>query len=248
MRVPKARRPCESEGQTAMKSDGWRRTGIGFWLAFGALAWGCGTALAGEGGTWAAVQERAKASGEPKAVWRELKALTPDELLECCDSCAREAMEAGADATEIIIPVNAMLSYHKDKTGWGETAAAVGKIVAESDNPHLVYGALEWIENNDHWKEIPPEGFQAVAEGMLAALERPGQESAVFLIVLNQCGSEDIVGNFPEECLERVTARCGEILRETTDEKVRKEAGWSLQTLERIAEERDGKAASAPEN
>lgn len=231
-----------------MKKDGWRRTGIVFWLAFGALAWGCGTAWAGEGGTWAAVQERAKASGERKALWRELKTLTPEELLECCDSCAREAVEAGVDATETIIPINAMLSYHKDKTGWEETAAAVGKIVAESDNPHLVYGALEWIENNDHWKEIPPEGFRAVAEGMLSVLERPGQEAAVFLIVLNQCGSEDIVGNFPEECLARAAARCGEILRETADEKVRKEAGWSLRTLERIAEERGGKAEPAPEN
>ena len=56
------------------------------------------------------------------------------------------------------------------------------------------------------------------------------------------------MGTFPGECLERVAARCREILRQTADEKVRKEAGWSLRTLERIAEERGEKAAPAPEN
>lgn len=213
--------------------------GLGLCLGFLLLLWENPARGAEEGRTWRAVQEQAKASGEPKALWKELKKLTPTELLECCDSCAQEALDAGLDSTSVIIPINAMLSYHADKAGWEATATAVGKIIAESDNPYLAYGALEWIENNNHWQSIPPEGFRAIAAGMLAVLENHEKEPGVFRVVLNKCGSEDIIGHFPTDCLARISALCSELLRDAQDDAIRREAQFGLRALEDIADERD---------
>lgn len=185
--------------------------------------------------TWAAVQARAAASGDPKGIWRELKQLSPDGLLECGRAFTDESRASGAPPEAGIIFVNAILSYHKDKTDWNATADAVGKIVAESDNPHWVYGALEWIENNDHWRDIPPEGFHAIATGMADVLSRPDESPDVFLVVLKKCSSFDIASNFPPEDLARVTAQCREILQSATDEKVRRAAEWAVRNSERIA-------------
>ena len=194
-------------------------------------AWGQDAASS----TWAAVQARAAASGDPKAIWRELKQLSPAELLDCGRAFSDESRASGAPPEAGIVFVNAILSYHKDKTGWRETAEAVGRIVAESGNPHWVYGALEWIENNDHWRDIPPEGFRAIAAGMSGVLARPDASPDVFLVVLEKCGSFDITWKFPPEDLARATAQCREILQAATDEKVRRAAGFAVRNLERIA-------------
>lgn len=185
--------------------------------------------------TWAAVQARAAASGDPKAIWRELKQLSPAELLECGRAFTDESRASGASPEDAILFVNAILSYHKDKTDWNATAEAVGRIVAESDNSHWVYGALEWIENNDHWRDIPQEGFHAIAEGMSSVLTRPDQSPDVFLVVLRKCSSFDITWKFPPDDLARVTAQCRGILQSATDEKVRRAAEWAVRNLERIA-------------
>lgn len=183
---------------------------------------------------WESVQARAAASGEPKAIWRELKALAPKELLACGEAWSREIRENGGDATTVVIPVNAILSYHANKEGYDATASAVGGIVAESDNPYWVYGMLEWIENNNHWREIPPAGFHAIAEGMLAVLGNPRGNAEVFRVVLKKCGSEDIVGNFTAEDRRKVAEKCGEILKAATDESIRTQATKTLRELGQI--------------
>ena len=111
----------------------------------------------------------------------------------------------------------------------------MGRIVAESDNPHWVYGALEWVENNDHWRDIPPEGFHAIAAGMSSVLERPEQSPDVFPVVLRKCSSFDITWKFPPDDLARVTTQCREILQSATDESVRRAAEWAVRNLDRIA-------------
>lgn len=184
---------------------------------------------------WEGVQARAAASGEPKAIWRELKALSPEELLACGEELSREIRENGGDATAAVIPVNAILSYHANKAGYDATASAVGGIVAESGNPFWVYGALEWIENNHHWREVPPAGFHAIAEGMLAVLGNPGGNAEVFRVVLEKCGSEDIVGNFAAEDRRKVSEKCGEILKTATNESIRTQAAKTVRELERIS-------------
>jgi hypothetical protein len=184
---------------------------------------------------WEGVQARAAASGDPKAIGRELKALPPEELLACGEALSREMQENGGEATAVIVPVNAILSYHANKAGYDATASAIGGIIAESGNPYWVYGALEWIENNHHWRGISPDGFRAIAEGMLAVLGNPRGNAEVFLVVLKKCGSEDIIGNFAAEDRRKVSEKCGEILKTATNESIRTQAAKTVRELERIS-------------
>ena len=214
------------------------RNSMGFSFVIVMVMLWCGGVLGNEtsGGLWQTVRTRAEKSNNPKALWRELKALPPEELLQCGEDFSRESEQFGAAPESVIITINAILSYHKDKVGWQETAEAVGRIVAKSENPYWVYGALEWIENNDHWRNIPSKGFRAIAEGMLIALRRRGT-SKTLGVVLKKCASEDIVGNFSAEDRRYLGEAC-EIILQVGDKSEQEQAERVLQFLKRMAKSR----------
>lgn len=180
---------------------------------------------------WMAVKTRAQNSGDRKSLWHELKKLSAAELLVCGEQFARAVADKTeqADEAAALITINAILSYHKDKKDYDKTAEAVGLIIGESENSYWVYGAMEWIENNKHYKEISPKGHRAIADGILKSLDTPSRAKDVQYIVLKKTASYDITSNFTEESRAAILAKCRNIANTASDADVRNRAEKTLQ-------------------
>jgi hypothetical protein len=164
--------------------------GIALLLASGRIS---AQEAAETGNLWKSVQERAAAAGDRKAIWRELKKLSPEELLVCGEQFCRTE---GLNTMDLIITTNAMLSYHQVKTSYGETATAVARIIESSANRLWIYAALEWIETNDHYKQIPAEQMTAIYKSMLSCLTNEERPLPIKMLVLKKACSYDIVCGF----------------------------------------------------
>lgn len=187
---------------------------------------------------WEAVSAKAAASEDRKTLWRELKKLSPEDLLLCgeqfCLSCKDQPEKP--DLWSVIITVNAILSYHKDKTSYEQTAQAVGKIIETSTTSTWIYGAMEWIENNDHFKHIPEAGMKSIAAGIEVCLDDATKPDAVKTIVLKKASSYDIFSNLPAKARLRITDKCRAIAAEGRDPEVVKQANRAVKDMEELLE------------
>jgi hypothetical protein len=188
---------------------------------------------------WDDLKKRAEASEDPKALWRELKKLSPEELLLCGKQLCVDARKQSekADAETVILPVNAILSYHTDKTSYEQTAQAVGQIIENSSTASWVYGAMEWVENNDHYKHIPRSGMLAIGQGMLKSLRNDKRPGDVQEVVLRKVASYDILANIPKETRDLILAGTRAMAAEGDNTALQQRARSSLSSVERwIAE------------
>ena len=191
-------------------------------------------------GIWHRVKNEAQASGDRKALWKELKKLSPDELLVAGRQYC-EAVERGEDAgagEALIITTNAILSYHKERVGYEATAKAVGTIIGESDVAGWVYGCLEWIENNDHYRSIPPEGMSAIADGMTRALANLSRSKRILVTVVQKAASSDIMDSVPSADRERILTACALVAEKVQDAEVRdcarKTLNWNRERTRQV--------------
>ena len=188
---------------------------------------------------WEEVKKKAESSGHPKALWRELKQLEPAELLVCAEEIC-EAHEDGQEKEKndmgLVITINAILSYHADKVGWEETAKAVGSIVEGSDNASLVYSSLEWIENNEHYKNIPEGGMHAIAQGLLQGLA-PSRGFRIRRIVLRKIGSDEIWVGLSQGDKQMLLDKCKSIIVDPKEEELKRTGEKTLKKIDAIERE-----------
>jgi hypothetical protein len=188
---------------------------------------------------WQEVQVRAAAVHDRKALWRELKKLTPEDLLICgeqfCASLQQEPQKSDIDG--LLVTVNAILSYHKDKTSYEQTAEAVGHIIQESATSTWVYAAMAWIENNDHFKQIPEAGMRSVGAGICSCLSDPSRPVAVRLAVLQQVCSYAILSALPAEPRARIADLCGAIAGGKGEPELVRQAERSVTEIGKVLQE-----------
>lgn len=206
------------------RTDNLSHSTLARWMLLTAAFLLASQAIAGETtNLWMAVKARAQKSADRKSLWHELKKLSAAELLVCGEQFARAVADKTEQADEeaALITINAILSYHKDKLDYDKTAGAVGQIVGESENSYWVYGAMEWIENNKHYREISKEGHRAIAKGILKSLDTPGRSKDVQTVVLKKVASHAITSNFGEEDVTAILGKCRSIANGSADADVR---------------------------
>lgn len=182
---------------------------------------------------WERVKKAAEAAGGRKAVWAELKKLGPEELLICGRQCCEAYEKAkGRDMWGLVVTANAILSYHQKQVGYEKTARAVGSIIANSDVARWVYGCLEWIENNDHYRHIPEAGMAAIAEGIIESLKNSERSEAAQLVVLRKICSDDILRAMAPADRERVLKACERAGAEAATEALVKQRARSVGAIE----------------
>jgi len=188
---------------------------------------------------WEQISAKAAASDDPKTLWRELKKLPPENLLVCgeqfCPSLQHQPLKP--DPWSLIITVNAILSYHKDKTSYEQTAKAVGQIIETSTTWTWIHGAMEWIENNDHFKPIPEAGMKSIAAGIESCLGNPTKPDTMKIIVLKKVSSYDIFSSLPAEARLRIANKCRAIAAGGRDTKVVKQAKRTVKEIEELLHE-----------
>ena len=118
---------------------------------------------------WKSVDQRAKAIGTRKAIWRELKKLSPALLIESGEGvflsgANREMDDGGA------ILANAILSYHSKKTSPDETAAAIAHALSTSNTQGWLEECIMWLENNDHFLDVSDAAMHKIAEAAIASI------------------------------------------------------------------------------
>lgn len=188
---------------------------------------------------WADLSAKAAASGDPKALWRALKQLPADDLLLCgeqfCASLQQEPKKS--DLWSLLVTVNAILSYHKDKTSYGQTAEVVGHIIQESAIQTWVHGAMAWIENNDHYKQIPEAGMRSIGAGICNCLSDPSKPVDVKLVVLRKLCCYDIFTSLPTESRTQVADKCREIAAGKGEPEVVRQAEKSIKQIGKVLED-----------
>lgn len=183
---------------------------------------------------WQRVSAAAKVAGDRKALWRELKKLSAAELLVCgrqfCQSAEQGREKVGT--FRLVITTNAILSYHQKKLGYEATARAVGSIIATSDTANWVYGSMEWIENNKHYRHISKAGMHAIAEGILRSLHSPDRPVNVQVVVLKKLTSDDILRSLAKSDRDQIVAKCRALVLQSRDKRTTQRAQRTLKSIE----------------
>ena len=152
---------------------------------------------------WRSIKQRAEKAGDRKALWRELKKLEPKQLLKAGEQfCQQEPVEQ--DPFSHVMTVNAILSYHQDKTSYHETARVVSDIVRNSNNVPWIYGALKWPVINEHWRMIPGEDIDDIGIAMAQRLEDNQAPQKIHLLVSKLCTEDEFYMNWSEDTLKRI--------------------------------------------
>jgi len=77
---------------------------------------------------WQRIKHKAEKTGDRKALWQELKKLPPQKLLTAGKQfCEEEGVQK--DPFAHVVTVNAILSYHQEKTSYRKTAEVVSKVI-----------------------------------------------------------------------------------------------------------------------
>mgnify|MGYP006300293789 CR=1 FL=1 len=162
---------------------------------------------------WKSVKDRAQAKGRgKKALWHELKQLSPTELLACGeDLYATETDRDGGNA----IVANAVLSYHSKKTSPQATATAISRILRTSENAGWLKQCVMWIENNNHFLDVSPGSLRQMATAVSASIRgETDQSMAAREAVLDAAREDTFIMCLPEDSFESVENACRDLLAE----------------------------------
>jgi len=171
----------------------------------------CSFASDSQTNIWESVKARAKAEGKgKKAIWHELKQLSPAELLACGQELyAAEGSRSGRNA----IIANAILSYHSNKTSPKSTAIAISRILRSSENPEWLKECVMWIENNNHFLDIPPEAMRKMGVAVSDSIRgKTDQSMAAREAMLDAAREDTFIMCLPEDSFELVRNACRDLL------------------------------------
>lgn len=192
---------------------------------------------------WNYVKTAAENSGDDKGIWQELKKLPPEELLQCGEQFAIAVVNKTENADEwaALITINAILSYHKDKLSYDDTAREVGEIIANSEVPLWVYGSMAWLEHNKHDMAISPKGYNFLADGILKTLCNPMRTEEIQMIVLKKVSAYKITSHFSDEQRAKIIVQCQTIAAGTASDKVKDMAASTVNCVLQWLQEEEKK-------
>ncbi len=177
----------------------------------------CSLSFADPTNTWNSVNQRAKAIGTRKAIWQELKKLSPALLIESGEGFFLSGANRDMDDGGAIL-ANAILSYHSQKTNPDATAAAIAQALSTSEAQGWLKQCVMWLENSDHFLDVSPAAMHSIA---VAATE-----SILGRTKQSMTGREGVVTAIREDtfvlCLsdsdfEAVLNACQAVLAEDSD-------------------------------
>ena len=152
---------------------------------------------------WGQVKQQAEKSDYSKALWRELKKLPPKQLLKAGEQfCQQEAVEK--DPFAHVVTVNAILSYHQDKTSYKKTANVVSNIVRNSETAPWIYGAVKWAVTNEHWRMIPRDDLDNIGISMAQRLTDSQASPKMQKVISRLCSEHELYMNWSKDTLQKV--------------------------------------------
>ncbi len=193
-------------------------------------------------GVWASVKARANASGSEKdALWQELGTLSPEDLLVCGEEYFQtEEQEQWADA----MIADTILSYYSAKTSPGATATAIARILRTSENSRWLEESVMWLENKDHFVDVPEEAMRQIGDAICASIRGEtkqsiaGRESA-----LHAALEDTLILSLPEDSSQAVQDACRDLLAEGSriagSERMREFAARYLRDAKEFEDDKD---------
>ncbi len=152
---------------------------------------------------WQRVKAKASKADDRKAIWRELKKLNPDELLRVGEQfCQKKNVRDNGFAFNVT--VNAIVSYHAEKTSYHETSQRVVEIIKNSNTAPWIFGAVKWSFINDHWRMIRPEDFQKIGRALAKRLNDADISSDLKETLLELCVNYHLCTQWDQKTLDKV--------------------------------------------
>lgn len=202
----------------------------------------CAFANDSQTNVWRSAKARAQANGRGKnALWHELGQLSPAELLACGEDLY--ATEEDPDGGNAFV-VNALLSFHSNKTSPQATATAISRILRTSESAGWMKQCVMWIENNNHFLGVPPEAMRQMGAAVSASIRGETDQSMTAREgVLDAAGEDTFILCLPEDSCESVQNACRDLLAEgssiVASERLRKLASDYLAYASEAEKERD---------